>query len=82
MKPEKPSALLSRCTAPLIFDNDLFWDGCSDDAAFFARNRRRMFRLRNAFSPASGVNSETSIEACSSFVFRRAGSDSASVCPM
>jgi hypothetical protein len=49
MNPERPSALLSRCMAPLIFDNDLFWLGCSDDAAFFAKNKRRMFRLRNAF---------------------------------
>jgi hypothetical protein len=35
--------------APLIFDIDSMWSGCSDDAAFFARNKKRKLRFRNAF---------------------------------
>jgi hypothetical protein len=34
---------------PIIFDNDGLWSGCSDDAAFFARNKKRTLRFRNAF---------------------------------
>lgn len=49
MSPEKPPVLLSRCMAPLIFDIDHVWSVCSDDAVFFARNKKRKFRLRNAF---------------------------------
>jgi hypothetical protein len=49
MNSEEPLVLLSRCMAPLIFDIDNLWSGCSDDAAFFARNKKRKFRLRNAF---------------------------------
>jgi hypothetical protein len=49
MNPANLPFLLSRFMAPLIFDNDLFWPGCSEDAAYFAKNKRRMFRLRNSF---------------------------------
>ena len=49
MNPGNPSTLLSRCMAPLIFDIDSLWPGCSDDAAFFAKNKKRKWRLRNAF---------------------------------
>jgi hypothetical protein len=49
MNPDKPLVLRSRCMTPLVFDNDYWWAGCSDDAAYFARNKKRMFRFRNAF---------------------------------
>lgn len=49
MNSKKKPVLLSRCMAPLIFDIDDLWSGCSDDAAFFARNKKRKFKLRNAF---------------------------------
>jgi hypothetical protein len=35
--------------ARLIFDIDGIWQGCSDDSEFFARNKKRKWRLRNAF---------------------------------
>jgi hypothetical protein len=38
-----------RLMVPIIFDNDGLWSGCSDDAAFFARNKKRTLRFRNAF---------------------------------
>lgn len=49
MNHEEQSVVPSRCMAPLIFDNDSLWPGCSDDAAFFARNKKRTFRFRSAF---------------------------------
>jgi hypothetical protein len=49
MSYEKPSVILSRCMAPLIFDIDGLWNGCAIDTVYFAKLKNRWFRFRNAF---------------------------------
>ena len=49
MNPAKLFVLPRRLMVPIIVDNDGLWSGCSNDAGFFARDKKRIFRFRNAF---------------------------------
>jgi hypothetical protein len=49
MNPAKLLVLPRRLMVPIIVDNDCLWPGCSEDAAFYGRFKKRIFRFRDAF---------------------------------